>query len=221
MPHFATAPTPAAPAAATMSTAGLPSAPAPMTGVYLGARVNGGAALLRLFRASGTRIAVLAGPTPAQLIALRAARAGAAVQIKTARPRTWAPLLEGTPAWVNPLTTETAGVDGPLLVVDDRPDEASGLGDVASWQCRIDIRAPWTPSDLLGFGYADAVLMGLMSSTMAAAVSVVFGIDRRPAGVLTSLEPGTLAVVSRGSLFIVRLDPTADEVAQLNRTQQR
>ncbi|MDT4984663.1 MAG: hypothetical protein QOF95_2153, partial [Pseudonocardiales bacterium] len=68
---------------------------APPSGVRLGVG-RCGPVLIRLFRSGGTRVVLAAGVLPAQLIAVRTAASGAAVQVMTVR-QLWEPLLRHGP----------------------------------------------------------------------------------------------------------------------------
>ena len=78
----------------------------------------------------------------------------------------------------------------PVLVVDDRPIEVGGLGDAGPWQCRLDIRAVTSASDLGAIGHADVLVFGQVSSAVASALATMMGLDTSLVGQLSALGPG-------------------------------
>lgn len=170
---------------------------------------------LRLFRPQGTRVAVLASAVPAQLMALRAASVGATVRVQSPRPQAWGPVVRhGANVSVAP---PGAGLPppgtphAPVLVVDDRPTEAGGLGDAGPWQCRLDIRALMSPSDLGALAHADVLVFGQVSSAIASTLATMMRLSMALVGQLPALGPGSMALVSRGTIHYVALDPTQAE----------
>src|SRR5579875_2252562 len=118
--------------------------PAPRSGLALG-RGARGPVQLRLFRLAGTRVVVAGGCLPAQLLILRAAGAAIPVDVVTARPAFWEPLLRSAPgaALHRPGQQPVPPRSGPALVVDDRVDDGAGQRpslDVRPWQCRVEVR---------------------------------------------------------------------------------
>ena len=141
-------------------------APAQPSGIRIGMRRDRPLSL-RLFRPQGTRIAVLSSAVPAQLLAMRAAAVGATIRVQSPRPQAWGPVVRhGLDISVAP---PGAGFPppgtphSPVLVVDDRPIEVGGLGDAGPWQCRLDIRAVTSASDLGAIGHADVLVFGQVS----------------------------------------------------------
>ncbi|MEO8888633.1 MAG: hypothetical protein ABI301_06210 [Jatrophihabitantaceae bacterium] len=194
------------------------AAAAPRSGVHLGAGQAGPVAL-RLFRRTGTRIAVIGTVEAAQLIAVRAATAGAGVLVMTRRDGLWSAAVGSGPdsgiSAPGPVAGPLAGRPG--VIIDDRPEESRSVGEVGAGQCRVDVRQPQTSAELASFANADAVLLGRMSAELAAAIPAIFGVAPAHPAHLTSLADGTIAVVRRGALDYVTLDPTPAE-AQLLRT---
>jgi hypothetical protein len=191
---------------------------APVSGVHVAAGERGPIAL-RLFRLTGTRLAVASAPA-AQLIAIRVAAAGTPVQVVTSRPALWEPLLPRQLAGqVVPSAELLAPPGGPSLVVDDRPAQARGAGELHPWQCRVDVRTDWTPADLASFAYADlAILAGVPLDATGIAASA-FGLPASSAERLAHLPPGTLALLRRGRLEFGALNPTPAEAQLLEAAQ--
>lgn len=189
-------------------------APPQPAGVRIGMRRDRPVAL-RLFRPQGTRVAVLAGAVPAQVLAMRAASVGATVRVQSPRPQAWGPVLRhGANVSIAP---PGAGLPppgmlhAPVLVVDDRPTEVGGLGDAGPWQCRLDIRALMAPSDLGAVAHADVLVVGQVSAAVADALAATMGLPMSLIGQLTALGPGSVALVARGAIMYVTLDPSRDE----------
>lgn len=192
-------------------------APAQPAGIRIGMRRERPMAL-RLFRPQGTRVAVLAGAVPAQLVAMRAASVGVAVRVQSPRPQAWGPVLRhGANVSIAPPGAglpPPGTLHAPVLVVDDRPTEVGGLGDAGPWQCRLDIRALMAPSDLGTVAHADVLVMGQVSAAIADALGATMGLSMSLLGQLTALGPGDVALVARGAISYVTLDPSREE-AQL------
>jgi hypothetical protein len=190
------------------------TAPAQASGVRIGTR-RGVPVDLRLFRPQGTRIAVLAGAVPMQLLTMRAATIGAVIRVQSPRPQAWGAVIRhGADVSIAP---PGAGFpppgtpDAPVLVIDDRPAEAGGLGEAGAWQCRLDLRSVATMSDLGSLGRADLMVFGQVSSSIATALANMMSLNMSLIGQLASLGPGTVALVWRGGLHYVDLDPSEAE----------
>jgi len=190
------------------------TAPAQPSGLRIGTR-RGTPVDLRLFRPQGTRVAVLAGAIPVQLLTLRAATVGAVIRVQSPRPQAWGAVIRhGVDVSIAP---PGAGFpppgtpDAPVLIVDDRPAEAGGLGDAGSWQCRLDLRSVATLSDLSSFGRADLMLFGQVSSSVATALARTMGLNMSLVGQLAAIGPGTVALVWQGGIQYVELDPSEAE----------
>lgn len=188
---------------------------APPSGVRLGVGRNG-PVLIRLFRSGGTRIVLAAGVLPAQLIAVRTAASGAAVHVITVRPQLWQPLLRhGVDAHIFAPGAPLPPQSGPTLLIDDRPAEPRGAGEVPPWQCRLDVRTHWTPSELGTFAHADVVVLGTVAGVLAAQIASVFDVAREATAPMATLTPGSFALLRRGRLEYVSLDPTPAEAQVL------
>ncbi len=189
-------------------------APAQPSGVRIGVRRDR-PVTLRLFRPQGTRIAVLASAVPAQLIAMRAAAIGATVRVQSPRPQAWGAVVRhGVDVSVAP---PGAGFPppgtshAPVLIVDDRPIEVGGLGDAGAWQCRLDLRAVTSPADLGALSHADVLVFGQVSSAVATTLATMMGLNMSLIGQLSAIGPGSVALVTRGAIQYVALDPSPAE----------
>lgn len=190
---------------------------APESGIQLGTG-TGRPVSLRLFRSAGTRIVLAARVLPAQLIALRAAAAGTAVQVVTSRAQLWEPILgSAAGSQVASDVALLAPASGPRLLVDDRPAQSRGALDLAPWQCRIDIRTQWTPTELAGFAHSDLAIFGAVPQNAAARIAVMFALPRGAADRLDRLDAGSFGVTRRGRIEYVSLNPTAAEAQILDR----
>jgi hypothetical protein len=188
---------------------------APPSGVRLGLG-RCGPVLIRLFRSGGTRIVLAADVLPAQLVAVRTAASGATVQVITVRPQLWQPLLRhGADTHIFGPGTPPPQRSGPTLLIDDRPAEVRGSGDVPPWQCRLDVRTHWTPSELGTFAHADVVILGTVAGALAAQVASAFDVAREATTAMATLGPGSFALLRRGRLDYVSLDPTPPETQVL------
>ncbi|PZS25281.1 MAG: hypothetical protein DLM58_22780 [Pseudonocardiales bacterium] len=191
------------------------SVAAPPSGVRLGVG-RGGPVLIRLFRSGGTRIVLAAGVLPAQLIAIRTAASGAGVHVISVRPQLWQPLLRhGADAHILGPGAPLPPQSGPTLVIDDRPAEVRGAAEVPPWQCRLDVRTHWTPSELGTFAHADVVVLGTVAGALAAQVAAGFDVPRAATSAMAALAPGSFALLRRGRLEYVSLDPTPAEAGVL------
>jgi hypothetical protein len=191
---------------------------APVSGVHFGVGERGPIAL-RLFRLTGTRLAVVWAPA-AQLIAVRVAAAGTPVQVVTNRPALWEPLLPRHLAGqVVPSAELLTPPGGPSLVVDDRPAHARGAAELHPWQCRIDVRTDWMPGDLASFSYADLAILTDVPPDATGIVASAFGIPVPVAERLAQLPPGRLALLRRGRVEFGVLNPTPAETQLLDAAQ--
>jgi hypothetical protein len=184
---------------------------APESGVQLGSGQSGTLSV-RLFRAGGTRIALAARVLPAQLIAVRVTAAGTPVQVVTSRPQLWEALLRSAPnCRVVRDATALPASGGPGLLVDDRPAEGRSPIDIRPWQCRIDVRTQWAPSELAGFAHYDLAVFGAVPPETARHVAGMFGLPRGSAEPLSRLDARSFGVVRRGHVEYVSLNPTSAE----------
>lgn len=197
------------------------AAPAPMTGVYLG-RNKSGPMTMRLFRPRGTRIVVFSGLFTAQLITLRAAVTGASVRVMTGRESAWMPLLQqGSDSRLLPPQGQQQLGAGPRLLTDDRPDDGRPFGEADDWQCLVDVRTAGSDDPRLvdesrigGFGGADVAFFSVLKPPLASLVGTAFGLGDASAS-LTVVPPHAVAIVTRGSVQLVRLEATQEERAVL------
>jgi hypothetical protein len=184
---------------------------APASGVQLGVG-SGGPVSLRLFRLAGTRVLAATRPLPVQLLVIRVAAAGTPVQVITSRPQLWEPLLGHDPRTHVVSAGDTGrGPGGPHLVVDDRPAGQRSGADIGTWQCRIDLRSQWAAGDIGGFTAADVALFGRVSPELAGRVGSAFGLGRRGAERLPELDDSAVALLRRGRVEYLALDPTDAE----------
>lgn len=194
-------------------------AAAPQSGIVLGPG-RSGPVTLRLFRRGGTRVVLAARVAPAQLLVVRAAAAGTPVQVVTSRPQLWRPLLPSDGGHlVTAEEARTVAAGGPTMVVDDRPPEVRQPAEVRPWQCRVDVRAQWTPAALASFAHADLTIFGAIPVEFAPVVARAYGLPVEATQVLARLDAGSFGLVRRRRLEIVSLNPTAPEGQVLARAQ--
>jgi hypothetical protein len=196
-------------------------APAQPGGLRIGSR-GGRPTWLRLFRPRGTRVAVLASAVPAQVLAMRAVSAGATVRVQSPRPQAWGPVLQhGANVSVGPPGAglpPPGTLSAPVLIVDDRPTETSGLGDAGPWQCRLDIRAVMSSSELGRLASGDLLIVGQLGAATADVLARTMGVPASTSASLTTLGSGSVALVARGTIEYVALDPSPAEAALLARS---
>lgn len=183
---------------------------APASGLQLGVG-QGGPLSLRLFRIAGTRVVLAGRVLPAQLLAVRAAASGTPVQAVTSRPQLWAPLLPRNAGHVVAPSESPMPVGGPTLVIDDRPAEARGPADMRPWQCRLDVRAQWTPAMLPTFAHADVTIFGAVPAEFVAMVARAFAVSPDAALPLSRLDAGSFGVLRRGRVEYVSLNLSGPE----------
>lgn len=188
---------------------------APASGVHLGVGLAGQVSL-RLFRLGGTSISVVSTMLPAQLIALRTAAAGTPVQVITSRAQFWQPLLPPGRSFVVAETEQPQPSGGPSLLIDDRPAQARSGTEMRPWMCRIDVRTEWTAAELSSFVYSDLALFGGVPPGLTRQIAASFRVPLQQIEPLTGLEFGRVALMSRGRLDVVTLDPTISERSVLD-----
>ncbi len=191
---------------------------APVSGVRFG-QGRAGPLTLRLFRLSGTRVLVTSQLLPAQLLVLRTASAGTPVQVVTGRPRVWEPLLVHDPGTHLVTGTEVRRpAGGAGLLVDDRPVEGRGAAEVGPWQCRIDVRARWAPTELGAFVHTDVAVFGRVAADYTPRIALAFGLPRRATADLARLDDRSFGVLRRGRIEYVTIDLTQAEHQVIART---
>jgi len=194
---------------------------APSSGVLLGVN-DAGPVALRLFRLLGTRVSVAGLIEAAQLLTVRAAAAGTPVQVMTARPHVWEPLVRFSSA--SRVVHDEQALQphgGPSLLVDDRPGQRHSGGERVPWQCVVDVRGQWTADEVAGLGYSDLTVFGSVPVQQLSAVASVFALPPHEADPLAHVPPGSVALVRRGTVVPVTLNPSAAEyrVIEATRTQ--
>lgn len=184
---------------------------APRSGLRLGATPSGPVAL-RLFRPGGTRVAAISALDAVQLLTARAATGGLQVRVLTTRPAEWQPLLaRGADAAAVPPGSELPQPTGASLLVDDTPDQPRRLGETRDWRCRIDIRAPASTADVRTLTGADVLLVGGLPPDLALAAVSGMGVSVPQLSQLSAPAVGTVAVLRRGAIEFVTLDPASGE----------
>lgn len=187
------------------------SVAAPVSGVRFGIG-QAGPLTLRLFRLSGTRVVVTSQLLPAQLLVLRAAAGGTPVQVVTTRPPMWEPLLAHDRA-AHVITGQEVRrpAGGAGLLVDDRPVEGRGAVEVGPWQCRIDVRAQWRPTEIGSFVHTDIAVFGRLPEDPAARIASAFGLPKRATAGLARLDDRSFGIVRRGRIEYATVDLTRAE----------
>jgi hypothetical protein len=200
--------------------------PAVHTGVLLGAGARG-PVHLRLLRQSGTRIATAAGLPFAQLIALRAAIAAVPVDVVTGRRAAWESLRAAAPAIELRSPNQLVPHSGPALVLYDHsapaaaPAPGQGTGaqsgpfDARPWQCRLDVYPEWTADQATIFAAAHLAVIGRVSAADVARLASSFGLPAEMLAALPALPAETVALLRRGWLEFVRIEPVDAELAVL------
>lgn len=192
---------------------------APVSGVRFGVSESG-PLTLRLFRLSGTRVVITSQLLPAQLVVLRAAAAGTPVQIVTTRPHLWQPMLAHDPG--SHLITDREirqQPGGESLLVDDRPVEVRGVADVGAWQCRIDVRARWTPTEIGSFVHTDLAVFGTVSAEVTPRIAAAFGLPGQATAGLARLDDRSFGILRRGRIEYASVDPTQAEAQVIARAE--
>jgi hypothetical protein len=191
---------------------------AAQTGILLGTGAQG-LVRLRLLRQPGTRIAVASGLGVVQVLALRAAVAGVAVEIVTARVAAWQPLLASAPAARVRGFAQVDGQPGPGVVVYDYPadDPANCLSlarpaaEVRPWQCRIDVRQQWTNEQARALATADLAIAGRVPPQDGAALATAFELPSAALEALPRLTEHVFALLRRRRLEYVTVAATVEE----------
>lgn len=192
--------------------------PAARTGILLGAGAQG-PVHLRLLRQSGIRIAIAAEPLPAQLIALRAANAAVPVEVGTRRRPPWEPLIAAAPGMALRSPDRLAPRSGPALIVHDHappgPGNAAGgnrpAADVRPWQCRVDVYPGWTADQPNTLATVQLAISGPVPAPDAARLATAFGLPPEMLAAVPGLPALTFALLRRGRLEYVSVEPTAAE----------
>lgn len=190
---------------------------APVSGVRFGTGEHG-PLTLRLFRLSGTRVVITSQLLPAQLIVLRTAAAGTPVQVVTGRPQMWQPLVAHDPA-THLITGSEARQQqgGASLLVDDRPVEGRGAVEVGPWQCRVDVRAHWTPTEIGSFVHTDLAVFGAVAADYTPRIAAAFGLPKEATAGLARLDDRSFGIVRRGRIEYVSVDLTQPEYDVIER----
>jgi hypothetical protein len=202
---------------------------APRSGVAFG-RAGGGPVQLRLFRPTGTRLVLGTGLAPVQLLVLRASAATVPVDVITTRRRAWEALLPAAPgARLRGPSEPPRPGGGPALLVDDRPLDpgaraGSGPADARPWQCRVEVRGEWHAAEpaaaaaaLRGFAAATLTVLARLPQPAAERVVTVFGLPRGSVEALSSLGERSFALLRRGHIGYVTIDPNPGEDHALGR----
>jgi type VII secretion protein EccE len=193
--------------------------PTGTAGLMLGANRHGAAILARLFRAEATRVMLIGGMRPAQLIALRAMALGAQIVVQTARPRAWEPFVRGVsvPGQTIPVIPPGRPVGGPagtplrplLVVVDVGPvaaDQQPGPG----WCATLVVRDELAEVDADALSRADLVILQPLRPDEATLAGAALGLGDS-AEWLTRIRDDMVGLVSRRVLRWALLSATPIE----------
>ncbi len=190
---------------------------APVSGVRFGTAAVG-PLTLRLFRLRGTRVVITSALLPAQLIVLRAAAAGTPVQVVTHRSQVWEPLLAHDLR--THLITESEvrwARGGAELLVDDQPVGGRGASELGPWQCRIDVRARWTPTEIDSLVHTDVAIFGAAAAEHAVRIAAAFGLAQQATADLARLDDRSFGIARRGRIEYASVDATRSEQEVLDR----
>jgi type VII secretion protein EccE len=200
-------------AAATTSFPGRPLAALPGFdhGLLLGHSPRGRAVLVRPFRAAPTGFTLVGSVHCAQLIVFRALGIGAEVLVSTDRPAAWTALRHaltgGEPLTVCPpgFTEFRAGSPlRPILIVRDGSPEPAGPRRWTSTMTVLDQADPHLAES------TDLLLLQTLGPDEAALLAPLLDLGAN-AGMLTSMPPDMLAVVTNRAVRWARLTPTPVE----------
>ncbi len=200
--------------------AGAAALPVGDDGVLIGVDVTEEPALLGLFRDSAMDIVLVGGLWLVQVIALRAAAAGARVVVETGRPQVWYALAQAAGAeqpcvtvhGVGQIGAQGASVSGPILVLRDcgaRP----GRSRLAAtpWQTTITL-LPYLAhrADRL-LGSADLVAVQRVSPAESETVGRTLGLPAVDVQSLSTLGDPVSMWVTKGHRRYVMTHPTGTE----------
>ncbi|MEH0844541.1 type VII secretion protein EccE [Micromonospora sp. CPCC 205711] len=195
-------------------------------GLMVGANRHGGAVTVRLFRAEGTRLALVGGVRAAQLLVLRAMALGAVVVVRTGRPREWEPFVRGVGGAVAvvPPGRSVARAAGsplrPLLLVADAGTAPAESTPGAAWSATLVVRDELTPADLDALGRADLAVLQPLDPAEATLAGAALGLGGS-AEWLTRIREDMVAVVNRRALRWALLSPTPIESQLIGRPGRR
>ncbi|MDN3354761.1 type VII secretion protein EccE [Actinomadura sp. DC4] len=172
-------------------------------GLLLGTGAHG-QELLPVFQPGPVRIALLAGPAVAALLARRAADAGALVRAVTARPGLWPTSIERVPPGAGPVEGTSLR---PWVTLDD------GTGSPPA-------PAPWCASlDLLPepatVATYDTALVHRPAAAVVDAVTRAYELPGAATNALRLMPRHAVALVRKGSVRLVDLTPSPEETALL------
>ncbi|WP_432833890.1 type VII secretion protein EccE [Dactylosporangium sp. CA-092794] len=155
-------------------------------GLMLGVNRHGGPVVVRLFRPTPTRAALIGGLRCAQLVIVRALATGAHVAVQSARPQAWEPFQRGV-GYAEPLTVLPPGRLGDppppsatrpqLLVLDvgPTPARANPIPESA-WRTVLHIRDDLTSADTDLLARSDLALLQPLSPHEAALAGDALGL---------------------------------------------
>ncbi|MFD0822236.1 type VII secretion protein EccE, partial [Micromonospora zhanjiangensis] len=177
------------------------------------------AVLARLFRPEATRVMLIGGMRPAQVLALRAMALGAQVVVQTARPQHWEPFvravsLPGQTVPVVPPGRPLGGTGSPLrpllLVLDVGPVAAADQRAGSGWCATLVVRDELTELDTDALSRADLVILQPLRPDEATLAGTALGLGDS-ADWLTRIRSGMVGLVNRRVLRWALLSATPIE----------
>lgn len=188
----------------------IPNGPA---GLVVGYEAPGVPAVVRLFRARPTAVAVIGSEPVGRLLVAQALAAGAQVAIQTDRPAYWAVLREVCPPRAA-LTTQPPGAPTPPPGTPHRPslvvdDVAAGAQvphrEGGRWQAVVALHGQLVPNLVPSLRGYDLVVTHRLAREVVEQVRAATDLSAGDARWLPEMPEQVVALISQGSPRFVRL----------------
>jgi type VII secretion protein EccE len=202
------------------------AAPFEQGGIVVGAWPDGVPAIVPMFREVPTHVGAVATEHIALVLAGRAIAVGARVDVVTARPEVWVPLMQAAPPgdWVTihspGAATPPPGTSvRPSLVIDDvsDPSDASNAqasrADLGAWQTAFTLRRYVSAETVGAMNTYQLMFFQRLSAETAQLVRLARNLSDASARMLSMMPDGCVGVATGSDLVVISLAATTVEQA--------
>lgn len=193
---------------------------APGAGLLVGVDFRGSPVAVRLFRPEPTRVTIVGGVWPAQLLVFRALAAGAQVVVVSNYAQNWVSFAAHATGDNDRLValaphqsvTATATARRPVLIVDDRGQaETAYVAPLGPWQTQITVLHQLDrPGSALVQG-SDLTILQRLGNGEAAVAGQALRLTRRSLQALQTMPDDVFALLTGGVEHYVKVAQTSTE----------
>lgn len=193
---------------------------APGAGLLVGVDFHGTPVAVRLFRPEPTRVAIVGGIWPAQLLVFRALAAGTQVVVVSNYAQNWVSFAAHATGDADRLialsphqtVTVTATARRPMLLLDDRGQaETAYMAPLGPWQTQITVLHQLDRSGMALVQGCDLTILQRLGNAEAAVAGQALRLTRRSLQALQTMPDDVFALLTDGVEHYVKVPQTGME----------